>query len=1154
MLNYLGEKVKKVVAVVVLFSAIFLNIKGAGALSVIEVVLNSDDYNYLPSSAKELIRRNYEENGVIIPTEKNKQPGELYLNPEYVRYLELTGEEKAKVEIIPMVYSIGEVEEVETKSETKSEAKRGAKSATLDTTESLIEGIDKDEDLPATYDLRNVNGNNYVTPLGSQIPLGVCWAFAFNEQAEGYLMVTKNAPYNASTTQRFSVRQLDYAMSSDGFKDYTNPDGSHILTEGGNYYMASMMASNGLVLVDNSYMPFNSSTTKKEMADILNYGNSLYELNRGIMLPKSSLSSADFIKYAKSGIKRYGGAEIETGSPTGSCSSSVNGSRFIYDEPSCASDKDFGSHSMQIIGWNDNFEWSFCKNNSVHTAPVNGSCSSGTLMSGTGAWLVRNSWGNSYSYNYVAYASTRSNMQINFTANMTPMSERKWDNNYHKNHWVDTSGQSGYSDTLEVKRKVSGAEKLELVKFLPYSYNGTYLVTASDGTNTYTLYNGAVVWPGVFTIDVSDRNIVFDTDSFTVTVATTNSKLMVKSTVQVFTSNIDKTPRSSTADEEMSMEVIPRDSTLSFVIYTSTKNIPSKATPTYYLYEGNTNKSSYLTVTRNDVGANNINAYVNINSNIGAGEYTLRICYENNCNDSLIRIEGISTSGGSGTSADPYLITKEREFSAMRYYMDAYFRLGNDITLTADFAPIGNTETPFTGAFDGGNHTITNLNVDYNNDCAGFLGYVRGKKATYYAVQNIKFVNTNVKSSKNAGAVIGCLEVPANSTVKMQNVFVVGGSVESTNNNAGALIGTTEFNQLANNQSLQVQKVYTSADVSGLQSSGMFGNVSQYGGLVLTQAQNTGTITAKPNLSGTYTNYHNALIGHQNSNNATISNYVTAALVKKGTEYDKSINSMADTSSGAWTVSTVAGAERIPIINTVASSFIYSTIDSSISVYQGDAVSLTDHVTPTMDPARLSYSVTNNSANAITMVEEKTGDNSYPDDIEVVGLKAGEATVNVSTQYDGNARDVTVSVIGPVVASDGTLTEHDGGILTMQEGGISNIATKIVASDGSEIMLTHLDANQLQTDNDLVMTGDTLRVGLAGSHIYDYLLVVLGDVTGDGVVDSADYVKIKKHIMGTEELVTSSLWYMAADYDGNNAVTSMDYVKVRKYIMNRSNS
>jgi len=76
-------------------------------------------------------------------------------------------------------------------------------------------------------------------------------------------------------------------------------------------------------------------------------------------------------------------------------------------------------------------------------------------------------------------------------------------------------------------------------------------------------------------------------------------------------------------------------------------------------------------------------------------------------------------------------------------------------------------------------------------------------------------------------------------------------------------------------------------------------------------------------------------------------------------------------------------------------------------------------------------------------------------------------------------------------------------------------------------------------------TGVTVTVGET-----TYELVILGDVSGDGNITPADYVKIKNNIMGSNVLEGS--YKLSADVNGDGNITPADYVKVKNHIMNVS--
>ena len=57
----------------------------------------------------------------------------------------------------------------------------------------------------------------------------------------------------------------------------------------------------------------------------------------------------------------------------------------------------------------------------------------------------------------------------------------------------------------------------------------------------------------------------------------------------------------------------------------------------------------------------------------------------------------------------------------------------------------------------------------------------------------------------------------------------------------------------------------------------------------------------------------------------------------------------------------------------------------------------------------------------------------------------------------------------------------------------------------------------------------------------------LGDINGDGKVNSSDYILVRAHILKTKELTGEEL--RRADVDGKNGITSVDYILIRKIII-----
>ena len=706
----------------------------------IKRVLNNEYYSYLPEEAKEIVKEVYEKTGEIISTEKNKEVDEPYLNPQFVEYLKLSDEEKKEVEVIPEVYTMDH-EYVE------SELAGSA-------TEPL-------------YDMRNTN---YLTDLKNQKSLGICWAFATTEHAESFLRV------NGGSTKVFSPRQLDYATSSNGIKDYENPHGIRELTSGGNFELTAEILSYGLTLVDETTMPFDESTTKKELSDVLSFTNSNYEVNNTISLPKISKRidysgntdelRANYIQKIKEGIKQYGGAVVETLSPDGKCGfKTTTGNYGIETNDNCYNTNE--GHAMQLIGWDDNFTYSYCKQSNTNTnVTSNNTCSSGTKVTGTGAFIVRNSWGNDVrKYVYLTYNSiskTDASATVSFITNMTPTANKTWDN-YYMHNVNFAPGQTyyiNYSTKQTFEKVISGAEKLQKVKFNAYAANESFNIKITTGGQTYT-YNNVVTadYPGVYTIDLSNKNIILNSDTFDIEITAVNyTGRLVKESIAAFTSNVDKTPViESESVKEISIPAPFYNPTTQRIIF-NTKNIPSGATVNFSLKTiAGVDKSGFINVFYNKVAENNLNPSIQFLP-MSIGYYKLIASYGNTTEEIPVTV---------GTPEPEVAITSDK--SSVNFG-EVYNDFTNQIYSTIIIQNIGNvdvklnmTKPTSSGPFDSytnvsnklvkvGEYSIISLMINPNGTNHDVPGTYNG---TY------KITATSVEDSSNTFTV----DIPA--TIKI---------------------------------------------------------------------------------------------------------------------------------------------------------------------------------------------------------------------------------------------------------------------------------------------------------------------------------------------------------------------------------------------------
>lgn len=88
--------------------------------------------------------------------------------------------------------------------------------------------------------------------------------------------------------------------------------------------------------------------------------------------------------------------------------------------------------------------------------------------------------------------------------------------------------------------------------------------------------------------------------------------------------------------------------------------------------------------------------------------------------------------------------------------------------------------------------------------------------------------------------------------------------------------------------------------------------------------------------------------------------------------------------------------------------------------------------------------------------------------------------------------------------------------------------------------------NKIKSDNFNIFTGDKLVVTLNDEVKYEFIISVMGDYNGDGVMDVTDLLQLKKYVVGWENPVTyeklsvDNVNYYALDLDMNGLVDLFD--------------
>lgn len=287
--------------------------------------------------------------------------------PEYLEYLALTEEEKAKVEVIPRKYKVP----FETIYEYNNLGMLGSS-----------DGVSEESTIPAEFDLRDVIN----VPVRDQGFYGNCWNFASIKPLETYLALNGYGYYDLSELH------LDYIESTEiaGYRE---------LHDGGDFHIFADYVSSFYGPVLEKEVPYSANYTTDDYEYLLNLESKIY-VNETIDFPyvdkKRNPPTNEELTFFRNKIKEHimsnGALYCIIATPdSGTDYFNTETHAEYFNASSTYQSADRRIHAVTIIGWDDNYS----KDNFKE----------GAQPQNNGAYIAMNSWGESWGNNGCFYIS-----------------------------------------------------------------------------------------------------------------------------------------------------------------------------------------------------------------------------------------------------------------------------------------------------------------------------------------------------------------------------------------------------------------------------------------------------------------------------------------------------------------------------------------------------------------------------------------------------------------------------------------------------------------------------------------------------------------------------------------------------------------------------
>ena len=332
--------------------------------------------------------------------------------------------------------------------------------------------------------------SGFVTTPKHQYSIGACWAFS------SLSLVESNALKNKLGTYDLSEAHMIYGLVSGGFSDDAGKNGRYYTTSmsGGPIMFGPTYFFNNKGMLSESEMPY-PQTEKKIKSSEYPSGKKMLTVNQFDLFNLNSygVCSTDEINLIKNQIINNGSVGV-----------SIYMKELLFSDTAkdyylaTTSNSELPNHAVSLVGWDD----------TISKSKFNGATRNG-------AWIVKNSWGSSWSNDGYFYLSYDDYFGCKYAYSYSGVSKTTFDNTYAAADVVGLTPISFGSDisfASKFTKKTSGTETIKRVSFMSGANVDYKVYLAKDGNinnkNNFTLLgSGTSQVMGIKSVNVNGVDI-----------------------------------------------------------------------------------------------------------------------------------------------------------------------------------------------------------------------------------------------------------------------------------------------------------------------------------------------------------------------------------------------------------------------------------------------------------------------------------------------------------------------------------------------------------------------------------------------------------------------------------------------------------------------